>query len=67
KRVFFFEEGIRSGGVAEKFMCRLYERGFTGKYSITAPTAPAPCADVESQLADAGLDRESMIKAVKGL
>ena len=56
KRVFFFEESMRSGGIAEKFLCRLYERGFTGKYHITAIEAPAPAADTDTQLAAAGLD-----------
>ncbi|MBQ2847510.1 MAG: 1-deoxy-D-xylulose-5-phosphate synthase [Clostridia bacterium] len=34
--VFFFEEGMRSGGVAEGFASMLCENGFSGKYSITA-------------------------------
>ncbi len=34
--VFFFEEGMRSGGVAEKFGCALLEKGYNGKYSVTA-------------------------------
>ena len=62
KRVFFFEEGSRNGGIAEKLMCRLYERGFSGKYKIVAAEKPAPAADSDTQLADAGLDREGMIK-----
>ncbi|MBQ2694558.1 MAG: 1-deoxy-D-xylulose-5-phosphate synthase [Clostridia bacterium] len=36
ENVFFFEEGMRSGGVAEKFGCALLESGFGGKYSVTA-------------------------------
>lgn len=36
ENVFFFEEGMRSGGVAEKFGCALLESGFDGKYSVTA-------------------------------
>ncbi len=35
-RVFFFEEGMRSGGVAEKFASLLLEKGYKGDYSITA-------------------------------
>ena len=35
-RVFFFEEGMRSGGVGEKFASVLLESGFRGSYSITA-------------------------------
>lgn len=66
KRVFFFEESMRSGGIGEKFLCRLYGRGFSGQYSLTAIEAPAPAADTESQLAGAGLDREGMLRAVNG-
>lgn len=36
ENVFFFEEGMRSGGVAEKFGCALLENGFKGQYSVTA-------------------------------
>lgn len=36
KNVFFFEEGMRCGGVAEEFAARLLEKGYGGKYSITA-------------------------------
>lgn len=36
ENVFFFEEGMRSGGVGEKFGCELLENGFKGKYSVTA-------------------------------
>ncbi len=35
-RIFFFEEGMRSGGVAEKFASLLLEKGYKGDYSITA-------------------------------
>ncbi len=34
--VFFFEEGMRCGGVAEGYASMLYENGFKGKYKITA-------------------------------
>lgn len=36
KRVFFFEEGIKSGGIAEKLGCALIENGIVCQYSITA-------------------------------
>ena len=35
-RIFIFEEGMRSGGVAEKFASLLLEKGYKGGYSITA-------------------------------
>ena len=34
--VFFFEEGMRCGGVAEEFASKLIEKGYRGKYSLTA-------------------------------
>ncbi len=36
KNVFFFEEGMKSGGVGEKFGCELLLRGFKSEYSLTA-------------------------------
>lgn len=36
KNVFFFEEGMRSGGIGEKLASELLEAGYKGKYSITA-------------------------------
>lgn len=36
ENVFFFEEGMKNGGVAEGFASELTEIGFGGKYSITA-------------------------------
>lgn len=36
ENIFFFEEGMRSGGIAEKFASLLLEKGYKGGYSITA-------------------------------
>ena len=36
EKIFFFEEGMRSGGVAEKFASLLLEKRYKGGYSITA-------------------------------
>ncbi len=36
EKIFFFEEGMRSGGVAEKFASLLLEKGYKGGYSVTA-------------------------------
>ena len=36
KRVFFFEEGVKTGGIGEKLAAQLLENGFKGDYSITA-------------------------------
>lgn len=36
KKVLFFEEGMRSGGIGEKFGCDLLLKGYEGKYRLTA-------------------------------
>lgn len=36
KAVFFYEEGIRSGGIGEKFASLLLEKGYRGSFGITA-------------------------------
>lgn len=36
KKIFFYEEGVRSGGIAEKFASLLLENGYKGTYDITA-------------------------------
>lgn len=64
KRVLFFEESMKNGGIGEKFLSAIYERGFSGKYRLTALTAPSAAADVDTQLAQAGLDRAGIVRAV---
>lgn len=34
--VFFFEEGIKNGGIGEGFSCGLYQSGFKGEFILTA-------------------------------
>lgn len=36
KNIFFFEEGVRSGGAGEKFAATLLQRGYKGNYDLTA-------------------------------
>ncbi len=36
KRIFFFEEGVRSGGAGEKLAATLLQSGYKGEYSLTA-------------------------------
>lgn len=66
KKVFFFEECMQSGGIGEKFLLKLYERGFKGKFSLTAVTKVPGAADAETQLADAGLDTDGMERMIHG-
>lgn len=36
KKIYFFEEGIKSGGVGEKFASELIQNGYKGSFSLTA-------------------------------
>ena len=36
KHIFFYEEGVRSGGVGEKFAATLLQKGYKGSYDLTA-------------------------------
>ena len=65
KKIYFFEEGVKSAGVGEKFALGLLEKGFDGKFSLTAiPDCFVPQASVASQLKRYGLDKESMTKKI---
>lgn len=65
KRIFFFEESQRSGGVAEKLASILMEKGYTGSYKITAIDDKfAEQASVGDLLSLYGLDTDAMIKKI---
>ena len=65
EKVFFFEEGMKSGGVAEKLGSVLMENGFKGRYSITAVEDKfAGQASISELLSIYGLDKEAMIKKI---
>ncbi len=36
KKLYFFEEGMKGGGIGERFGCELLENGFKGEYRLTA-------------------------------
>ena len=64
-KILFFEEGIRSGGIAEKFSAALTELNWSGRFKITAISDRfVKCADMEKQLSDFGLDTNGIIKTV---
>ena len=66
RKVFFFEEGVRSGGVGEAFALRLLEEGFTGPFSLTAiPDCFVPQATVDAQLRHFGLDADSIRQTIQ--
>ncbi len=67
KNVYLFEEGIKSGGIAEKISSALIENGYTGKVVIRAiDNTFVGCATVNASLEKFGLDTNSIIKTFGG-
>lgn len=65
--LYFFEEGIKSGGIAEHMAADLLEKGYKGKFKIYAVKDKfVSAAKVSSALKSNSLDAESMLKAVNG-
>lgn len=62
-KIAFFEEGISSGGIGEKFSLKLLEQGWQGKYRLTAVDNEfVTYRETEKQLAAYNLDKDGMIK-----
>ena len=65
KEIYFFEEGVLSGGIAEHIGCRLLEKGFAGRYTVKAINNEfVGASTIQSALKKYKLDRESMIETV---
>ncbi len=65
KEIYFFEEGIRNGGIGEKLGSSLLERGYCGKYRIKAiENKFVEQASVSQLLSAYGLDCASMIEFI---
>lgn len=65
--IYFFEEGIKSGGIAEQLGSLILESGNNADYRITAIEDEfVPQSTVGSALKKYKFDVESMIKIVKG-
>ncbi|MDR1002233.1 MAG: 1-deoxy-D-xylulose-5-phosphate synthase [Oscillospiraceae bacterium] len=65
-KILFFEEGIKSGGIGEKFACLLLQRGYKGKFILRAVEDRfIPHASTSSVLARLGLDEEGMTSLVR--
>lgn len=63
--VFFFEEGIQSGGIGEHFCCKLCTLGYKGDYTLTAiDDRYVPQASVLSSLKKYKLDGEGMADVI---
>ena len=66
KRIFFFEEGIKNGGIGERLGSELLERGYCGKYKIRAiENKFVEQASVRELLSAYGLDSQSMIETCR--
>lgn len=65
KEIYFFEEGILSGGIGEHIGSRLLQRGYSGKYNIYAiGNEFVGASTIPSALKKYKLDTESMIEIV---
>ncbi len=65
EKVFFFEEGIRSGGIGERTALRLLERGYKGAFSLTAVNDRfVSQASVDELLHDYGLDTDGIVSKI---
>lgn len=64
KKVFFFEEGIMSGGIGEHFGFLLEESGFGGKYFLRAIKDFVAHAKMEKALEKLGLDEKGMASMI---
>ena len=60
KNCFFFEEGMKNGGVGEHFGFSMYQSGYKGKFSLTAIDSYVQQAKVESSLHNLGLDADGI-------
>ena len=65
EKIFFFEEGIKTGGVGECFASMLKENGVNAEYKhISVPDEFVKQASVDSQLKNYGLDIDSIAKTL---
>lgn len=65
-KIFFFEEGMRCGGIGEHLLYSLNRAGFRGDFRITAVENQfVGAAECEAQLKKYGLDRESILRRVR--
>ncbi len=66
KKVFFFEEGIKKGGIAEQLAAKLLENGVSVDYKIRAiDNTFVPGSDINSAFKKYGFDIESMINFIQ--
>ncbi len=67
EEIYFFEEGIKSGGIGEHLGALLLEKGYKGKFLNTAiENKFVPAASVSRALENNNLDKDSMEKIING-
>lgn len=64
-QVYFFEEGIRQGGIGEHFYYLMGQKGFHGTYQLSAIDQFVKQATVQQSLADLQLDDYGMVETIK--
>ena len=65
KHIFFYEEGVRSGGIGEKFAAELLQHGYKGNYDITAvEDCFVKQAKVPELIKQYGFDSDSMVNKI---
>lgn len=68
KHIFFYEEGVRSGGVAEKFAALLLQNGYKGTYEITAiDDCFVKQAKIPELMKEYKLDCDSIVNKISGI
>ena len=64
KEIFFFEEGIKNGGIGEHLFLRLFENGFDGKFNLKAIDGYIKHMSVKEALQELELDSDGIEKEV---
>ncbi len=68
KNIIFYEEGVRSGGIGEKFASLLLQKGYKGTYDIIAvEDCFVKQAKVPELMREYHFDSESMVEKIKSL
>jgi 1-deoxy-D-xylulose-5-phosphate synthase len=66
KKVYIFEEGIKSGSIGEKLISALHTNGYTGCAELTAVDSEfVSTASVQSQMEKYGLSEQSILNSIK--
>ena len=66
KKVYVFEEGMKSGGFAQTIAEKIFEKGFSGVFSITAIEKFVAHSTVAQALEKLSLDANGIINKIKG-